>query len=179
MNQPSDITRPFYAIDDPEHPAPRDREIEGRWEQFSFVEDCKIRCITQNSWQAYREQCGEFKWRPTSTPTHWRPILDAETGEKAPGLFGEMFSSGIIGTPQSPSSPPPAPSATPEMIAFIQAHRACHSAEHDPINGKIHGYCLVCGVPWPCEYAKPDILAAALAAKAEAETALAAWSAAK
>ncbi len=43
-------------------------------------------------------------------------------------------------------------------VAMITAHRACHSAEHDPLNGKIHGYCMVCGVPWPCEYANPNWL---------------------
>lgn len=40
-----------------------------------------------------------------------------------------------------------------ERIAQIAAHRACCSEEHDPANGKIHGYCVVCGIPWPCEYA--------------------------
>lgn len=39
-----------------------------------------------------------------------------------------------------------------EAIARIQAHRAVHSAEHDPANGKLHGYCIVCGVPFPCQY---------------------------
>jgi hypothetical protein len=40
-----------------------------------------------------------------------------------------------------------------ERVAQLIAHRACHGAEHDPLNGKLHGYCMVCGVPWPCEYA--------------------------
>lgn len=40
-----------------------------------------------------------------------------------------------------------------ERIAQLAAHRAVHSAEHNPEAGRIHGYCLVCGVPWPCEYA--------------------------
>ena len=39
-------------------------------------------------------------------------------------------------------------------VAAAMAHRACHSAEHDPLNGKLHGYCMVCGVPWPCETAE-------------------------
>jgi hypothetical protein len=50
-------------------------------------------------------------------------------------------------------------SATPaiqERVAVLMAHRATHAAEHDPINGKIHGYCIVCGIPWPCNYAAPD-----------------------
>lgn len=44
------------------------------------------------------------------------------------------------------------PQALVERIAVIQAHRATHAAEHDVANGKIHGYCIVCGVPFPCEY---------------------------
>jgi len=43
---------------------------------------------------------------------------------------------------------------TPEMIAAAIAHRACCGSEHDPSVGKFHGYCVVCGVPWPCETAK-------------------------
>ena len=30
-------------------------------------------------------------------------------------------------------------------------HRACIGTEHDPVNGKLHGYCVRCGTPWPCE----------------------------
>ncbi len=33
-----------------------------------------------------------------------------------------------------------------------QIHRAVHSAEHDPAQGRIHGFCLLCGVPYPCDY---------------------------
>ena len=33
-----------------------------------------------------------------------------------------------------------------------QLHRAVHAAEHDPQNGRLHGYCLLCGVQYPCEY---------------------------
>ncbi len=36
-----------------------------------------------------------------------------------------------------------------------QIHRAVHSAEHDPANGRLHGYCLLCGVPYPCDYVGP------------------------
>src|SRR5216683_3035060 len=43
----------------------------------------------------------------------------------------------------------------PERVAQLIAHRACIGLEHDPANGKLHGYCVVCGVPWPCEYAAP------------------------
>jgi len=45
-----------------------------------------------------------------------------------------------------------------ERVAQLIAHRACCGTEHDPENGKLHGYCVVCGVPWPCDYAgKPPI----------------------
>jgi hypothetical protein len=40
-----------------------------------------------------------------------------------------------------------------ERVAQLIAHRACCGTEHDPLNGKLHGYCVVCGVDWPCEYA--------------------------
>lgn len=46
-------------------------------------------------------------------------------------------------------------SAVEERAAQMIAHRACCGVEHDPQNGKLHGYCVVCGVPWPCEYAGP------------------------
>lgn len=51
----------------------------------------------------------------------------------------------------SPAPAAPDPDVS-ERIARIQAHRACHAAEHDPLHGKIHGYCVVCGVPFPCDY---------------------------
>jgi len=55
-----------------------------------------------------------------------------------------------------------------ERTAQLIAHRVCCGTEHDPANGKLHGYCVVCGVPWPCEYAgcrvaPPDSLAVAQA----------------
>lgn len=37
-------------------------------------------------------------------------------------------------------------------------HRACGSEEHDPANGKIHGYCIVCLTPWPCEESRLTLL---------------------
>lgn len=40
-----------------------------------------------------------------------------------------------------------------ERVAQLIAHRACIGVEHDPANGKLHGHCVVCGVPWPCDYA--------------------------
>ena len=40
-----------------------------------------------------------------------------------------------------------------ERVAQLTAHRACCGAEHDPQRGKLHGCCVVCGVPWPCAYA--------------------------
>ena len=39
-----------------------------------------------------------------------------------------------------------------ERIAQITAHRVCCGSEHNPQEGKFHGYCVVCGVPFPCEY---------------------------
>jgi hypothetical protein len=39
-------------------------------------------------------------------------------------------------------------------VAAAMAHRACCGTEHDPANGKLHGCCVVCGVPWPCDTAK-------------------------
>lgn len=45
------------------------------------------------------------------------------------------------------------PAGETERVAQLTAHRACVGTEHDPANGKLHGCCVVCGVPWPCEYA--------------------------
>jgi len=56
-----------------------------------------------------------------------------------------------------------------ERVAVLTAHRACHSAEHDPLQGKLHGFCVVCGVPWPCEYA--GLPSAPAPAEAESELA--------
>jgi hypothetical protein len=54
----------------------------------------------------------------------------------------------------------------PERIAQLIAHRACVGAEHDPVSGKLHGCCVVCGVPWPCAYAgNPPARAAELTAQ--------------
>lgn len=39
-----------------------------------------------------------------------------------------------------------------EHAKFL-AHRACCGSEHDASQGKLHGYCAVCGVPWPCDFA--------------------------
>jgi len=65
--------------------------------------------------------------------------------------------------------------ATPDRIAVIQAHRATHAAEHDPANGKLHGYCIVCGVPFPCAYvgeppASPPEIRAALGRSGEGDS---------
>jgi len=40
------------------------------------------------------------------------------------------------------------------MRAACAAHRACCGIEADNSQGKIHGCCVVCGVPWPCETAQ-------------------------
>lgn len=47
----------------------------------------------------------------------------------------------------------PKPASLLERTAQIAAHRACCGTEHDPANGKLHGCCVVCGVPWPCKFA--------------------------
>ena len=64
-----------------------------------------------------------------------------------------------------------------ERTAQLIANRACCGTEHDPANGKLHGYCVVCGVPWPCEYAgcrapQSDSLAVAQALEQAAKGAL-------
>lgn len=46
------------------------------------------------------------------------------------------------------------PILNPADLAAALAHRACCGTEHDPANGKLHGCCVVCGVPWPCETAQ-------------------------
>lgn len=44
-----------------------------------------------------------------------------------------------------------------ERAAQLIAHRECIAHEHDPLNGKIHWNCMVCGVPWPCDIATTNI----------------------
>ena len=46
-----------------------------------------------------------------------------------------------------------------KMTAAAIAHRACCGTEHAPMEGKLHGYCVVCGVPWPCETASVFLFA--------------------
>lgn len=43
--------------------------------------------------------------------------------------------------------------ALTEQLALVLAHRGCCNEEHDPAAGKIAGFCVVCGVPWPCQVA--------------------------
>lgn len=40
-----------------------------------------------------------------------------------------------------------------ERVAVLIAHRQVGNQEHDAQNGKLAGYCVVCQIPWPCEYA--------------------------
>jgi hypothetical protein len=47
----------------------------------------------------------------------------------------------------------PTPEEVAIHIAACTAHLVCCGTEHDPANGKLHGFCVVCGVPWPCETA--------------------------
>lgn len=55
-----------------------------------------------------------------------------------------------------------AKSSYSERVAQMTAHRACGGYEHDPSIGKFHGNCVVCLVPFPCEFAgtTPSPLAA-------------------
>ena len=46
-----------------------------------------------------------------------------------------------------------------KMTSAAIAHRACCGTEHAPMEGKLHGYCVVCGVPWPCETASAFLFA--------------------
>jgi len=68
-------------------------------------------------------------------------------------------SCGVCGTVQlriraCPSDKPSTrDEALTERTAQLIAHRVCCGTEHDPLNGKLHGYCVVCGVCWPCQYA--------------------------
>lgn len=39
-----------------------------------------------------------------------------------------------------------------ERVAQMTAHRACGNQEHNPAQGKLAGYCVVCSLPWPCAY---------------------------
>ena len=43
-----------------------------------------------------------------------------------------------------------------KRIAVLRAHREVNSQEHDPVNGKCHGDCIVCAVPWPCDFATSE-----------------------
>jgi hypothetical protein len=54
-------------------------------------------------------------------------------------------------------SPQPSPLAANERVAQLIAHRACTNEEHAPEQGKISGFCVVCGVPWPCAIALPAL----------------------
>lgn len=61
----------------------------------------------------------------------------------------EMWNSRIA------DSKKPCPSSSiANKIAACAAHRACCGCEDDQANGKLHGYCVVCGVVWPCEVAQ-------------------------
>jgi len=52
------------------------------------------------------------------------------------------------------TSPPVDVDAVNVLTASALAHRGCCGSEHDPANGKLHGHCVVCGIPWPCDTAK-------------------------
>lgn len=78
-------------------------------------------------------------WPMDATPVIRKAVLDASASrDRKMALCGQVPITETLGFR--------------DQIAEIQAHRACHSAEHDPANGNIHGYCIVCGVPFPCDY---------------------------
>lgn len=58
------------------------------------------------------------------------------------------------GAKSSSKAPPPSQEFT-ERVAQLTAHRACFNEEHDPEHGRISGFCVVCGLPWPCPTALP------------------------
>lgn len=60
-----------------------------------------------------------------------------------------------------------------ERTAQISAHRVITSPEHAPWNGLAHGDCIVCRIPWPCEYAgKPPAKAHLDNSKEESKAAM-------
>lgn len=62
------------------------------------------------------------------------------------------------------------PVSIDERIAVLTAHRAIGNQEQDSGNGKLAGYCAVCQVPWPCEYAgKPTSVQSARITQLETE----------
>lgn len=107
------------------------------------------------AWQLY---CGGIGWDHTAHPAAKNAFVEGF-------CLGDSFSQGDEGRAtlraevkaleeQVKLAREANAAALQERVAQLLAHRACHGAEHDPLNGKIHGYCVVCGVPWPCEAAK-------------------------
>lgn len=37
-------------------------------------------------------------------------------------------------------------------LEMWREHVPCTGTQHDPINGLIHGFCVRCRTPWPCEW---------------------------
>ena len=56
--------------------------------------------------------------------------------------------------------PPATEGDEPEGADWIALHRACINEEHDPENGKLSGFCVRCGQPWPCQYSPESALTA-------------------
>lgn len=61
---------------------------------------------------------------------------------------------------QQPDAGVPARDIDQDRLVAALAHRVCCGLEHDPANGKLHGDCVVCGVPWPCDTAKAFLVPA-------------------
>lgn len=95
-----------------------------------------------------RQQAEEIALWKERTETAERHLLAAEASERAKQKYIEKQVEEIAKLRQSITL------GVIEKTAQFAAHRVCCGTEHDPLNGKLHGYCVVCGVPWPCEFAK-------------------------
>jgi hypothetical protein len=92
----------------------------------------QITAITENPSRACSSEVGETRC-VEPMPESERPVL---TGGNA-GIRTSQARDGDSG-------------ALIERVAQLTAHRACLGVEHDAMNGRLHGYCVVCGIPWPC-----------------------------
>jgi hypothetical protein len=81
-------------------------------------------------------------------------ITALESGMDSSTLYDSAYAKGYLDI-LSRFTPVPGDGGLKERIAQLTAHRACHNQEQDLPNGKVAGYCIVCGVPWPCQYSGP------------------------
>ena len=109
----------------------------------------QIQATNQERYDAYAEACRYLASDGTTVPGR-KSALAVRDAYEADLRLGALKHPAVV--PFSEASI----RQTGEMlrqVAVLTAHRACHSAEHNPEAGRIHGYCIVCGVPWPCDYA--------------------------